>query len=708
MHIVRSLFLLMAGVVSGVALLASCGDNLRLGASAPIDASAPDASAPIDAPAGPLALELFAGDIRGPGNLDGTGAAAHFYDPAGVASDGAGNLYVADRLNHTIRRVTPAGMVTTLAGTPGVSGSADGTGAAARFSEPIGVTVDSAGNLYVADSSNHTIRKITPAGAVTTLAGTPGMSGSTDGTGAAARFNDPWGVAVDRAGNVYVADLKNHTIRKVTAAGVVTTLAGTAGESGSSDGEGSAARFRLPKSVAVDSADNIYVADTDNDTIRKITAGVVTTLAGTARTPGSADGTGANARFTYPSGVAVDGAGNLYVTDWFYSLIRKVTADGVVTTLAGTADICGSTDGTGPAARFCLPIGVAVDGAGNVYVGDYGNSAIRKITTGGIVTTLAGTAGYGHIDDTGPAARFSDVVGMTVDGTGNIYVVDQGSNTIRKVTAAGVVTTLAGTMGVWGYADGTGAAARFTWPTGVALDSIGNLYVADRSNSTIRKITAAGVVTTLAGSPFVRGSTDGTGAAASFYFPSDVAVDSADNLYVADEYNHTIRKVTPAGVVTTLAGTAGVSGSSDSTGAAAQFNYPSGVAVDSSGNLYVADTGNSLIRKVTPAGYVTTLAGAAGVSGSTDGTGAAARFNHPTGLLADRAGNVYVADTGNAVIRKITAAGGTTTVVGAAGRAGIILGTNPGLAFPRSLAIVGDSIFISDSNAILLLRHGAR
>jgi sugar lactone lactonase YvrE len=637
----------------------------------------------------PFGLELLAGDIGGPGNADGTGATARFYEPTGVAVDSAGNVYVGDQKNHTIRKVTAAGVVMTLAGTAGMAGSADGTGTAARFLAPSGVAVDSAGNVYVADQSNHTIRKVTAAGVVTTLAGTAGMLGSADGTGAAARFRGPIDVAVDSAGNVYVADVGNEIIRKVTAAGVVTTLAGTAGMLGSADGTGAAARFDGPDGVAVDSAGNVYVADRGNSTIRKVTAaGVVTTLA---------DDTGAAASFTLPFDVAVDSAGNIYVSD--YKTIRKVTSAGVVTTLAGAAGMVG----------FGSLAGVAVDSAGNVYVADFGNNIICKVTAAGVMTTLAGAAGaFGSTDGTGAAARFSGPFGVAIDSTGNVYVADQGNSTIRKVTTAGVVTTLAGTAGTVGSADGTGSAARFGGPISVAVDSTGNVYVADRGNSTIRKVTTAGVVTTLAGTAGAFGSADGTGADARFSGPIDVAVDSAGNVYVADSNNFTIRKVTPAGVVTTLAGTAGMTGSADGTGADARFSSPTGVAVDSAGNVYVADYFSHTIRKVTAAGVVTTLAGTAGAVGSADGTGVAARFSGPIGVAVDSAGNVYVADQNNSTIRKVTPTGITTTVAGTAGMAGILLGATPRFALPRSLAIVGDSIVVSDTNAILLLRHGAQ
>ncbi len=330
----------------------------------------------------------------GAGDADGPGSLARFRAPRGAATDSAGNVYVADSLNLTIRKVTPGGVVTTLAGLAESFGSADGPGSFARFYLPCSVAVDSAGNVYVADTFNHTIRKVTPGGVVTTLAGLAGSYDFADGTGSAARFYNPFGVAVDSAGNVYVADSRNHMIRKVTPGGVVTTLAGLAGSYGSADGPNSAARFSLPCSVAVDSAGNVYVADAYNHTIRKVTpAGIVTTLAGLATSPGSADGTGSAARFHLPKCVAVDSAGNVYVADSLNHTIRKVTPGGVVTTMAGLAGKRGSADGTGSGARFHNPFGVAVDSAGNVYVADSLNHTIRKVTPGGVVTTLAGAAG---------------------------------------------------------------------------------------------------------------------------------------------------------------------------------------------------------------------------------------------------------------------------------------------------------------------------
>src|SRR5258706_136928 len=297
-------------------------------------------------------LALFAGNMGGAGNVDGDGAAASFNYPKGVASDSAGNIYVGDRENHTIRKVPPAGAVSTFAGRPGIFGSADGAGAAARFNLPEGVATDSADNVYVADEGNNTIRKITPAGVVTTLAGRAGFSGGDDGIGAAARFDFPRGVATDNAGNGYVADMFSNTIRKVTPGGVVSTLAGTAGGVGSADGAGAASSFNYASSVATDSASNVYVSD-GNHSIRKVTpAGVVSTLAGTSGVSGSTDAAGAAASFNSPAGVATDSAGNVYLADSSNNTIRKITPAGAGSTLVGTAGNIGSSDWNAAAARL--------------------------------------------------------------------------------------------------------------------------------------------------------------------------------------------------------------------------------------------------------------------------------------------------------------------------------------------------------------------
>ena len=331
---------------------------------------------------------------------DGTGSAARFYGPNGVAVDSSNNVYVADQVNQRIRKISLSGIVTTLAGSSSQA-YADGTGKAASFNFPMGAAVDGSGNVYVGDHGNSRIRKVTPTGVVTTLAGN-GYNAYADGIGTAASFDEPRGLSVDSIGNVYVADRANHRIRKVTPTGIVTTLAGS-GIGAYADGTGSNAYFNLPEGVVVDGSGNVYVADTENNRIRKVNpSGVVTTFAGNGN-KGYSDGTGTAASFARPSGITMDGSGNLYVGDVENNRIRKVSPSGVVTTLAGSGNRA-YADGTGTAASFSYPKGVAVDGSGNVYVGDQSNHRIRKIsqiTGGGYSVSPALPTGLSLNDTTG-------------------------------------------------------------------------------------------------------------------------------------------------------------------------------------------------------------------------------------------------------------------------------------------------------------------
>src|SRR6266480_340694 len=506
----------------------------------------------------PYSFTTFAG--LPPGSADGTGSAARFNSPAGVAVDSAGNTYVADTVNSTIRKITPAGVVTTFAGLAGSTGSANGIGSAARFNGPVAVTIDNIGNIFVADTNNHTIRKITPARVVSTFAGLAGNDGSANGTGSTARFRFP------------------------------STFAGSFAKAGSQDGTGSAARFNIPTDVAVDSSNKLYVADSNNCTIRRITpAAAVTTLAGLA-SAGHANGTGSAARFDFPDGVAVDTTGKIYVADSVESAIRKITPSAVVSTFAGLPGTSGYVDATGTAARFSFPRWLTVGAFDNVYVGDTFNFVVRKITPSAVVSSVV----------TNPANGAGEVRGVAIDSSGNIYTADLPHHTIRKITPDGTASIFAGLNDTPGSANGIGSVARFSFPTGLAVDGAGNVYVADNGNNTIRKITPAAKVTTFAGSAGLLGSADGTGTAARFYGPFGVDVDQSGNVFVTDTGNNTIRKITPARVVTTLGGLPLSPGTSDGAGINARFNSPRGVAVDSAGKIYIGDTGNHTVRVGTP------------------------------------------------------------------------------------------------------------
>lgn len=322
----------------------------------------------------------------------------------------------------------PAEVVTTFAGNFN-PGTADGVGTAASFFQPYGIAIDKANNFYISDQEDGKIRKVTPEGVVSTFAGS-GSQGFADGQGPAASFNLPAGLAVDASGNIFLADMGNGLIREISTTGQVTTIAGNRLPH-STNGQGTAASFNLPSGVTIDGSGNLYIAESGGGLIRKITSsGLVSTFAG-GNLNGNADGTGTNAGFTSPVGITIDGTGNLYVADQSYGLIRKITTPGaVVTSLAGSAP--GFANGTGTAAEFSSPSGVAVDQSGNVYVADTENFVIRKITPSGVVTTFAGTGYPGMDDGAAVNATFLFPLGLVIDSSGNIFVLD--ANAVREIS----------------------------------------------------------------------------------------------------------------------------------------------------------------------------------------------------------------------------------------------------------------------------------
>lgn len=677
------------------ALLTSCGE------SGPSTASSP--AAVVMAPV-PGTIALLAGGLGGSGNRDANGNDARFNQPMGVAVAADGTRYLADNASHTIRKISTSGDVTTLAGEPGVAGADDGVGVAAHFRSPAGLAVGSDGAVFVADSGNFTIRRIDPDGTVSTLAGLAGSAGSADGNGAAARFRGIYQLAFASDGNLYLADSGNHTVRRITLAGDVTTIAGQSGTAAFADGNGATARFNSPAGIASGGSGILYVADSGNNRIRQVTlAGDVSPVAG-GSSAGWIDGDVAAARFNYPVALAVAADGTIYVSDFLNEVVRKISTGGQVSTLAGLALTSGSADGTGSAARFSYPSGIAVDAGIGVWVSDLSNHTLRHVSDAGEVTTPLGRAPQpGMVNDVGNLARFTDPAAVAAGPDGAIYVADPGNHVIRKVDASGATTTFAGQAGISGAIDGNASVARFNVPVGIAVGADGTVYVADTGNNLVRKITPAGVVSTLAGGAGFSGSLDGSGTAARFSTPLGLAVDAAGNVYVADTGNSTLRKITPAGVVTTLAGAAGSPGTADGTGSAARFYAPQGVAVDVEGGVYVADSVNNTIRKVTSAGVVTTLAGSAGLAGSADGSGSSARFRYPIGIAVDNSLNVYVSDRDNHLLRMVTPSGSVTTLAGVAGAAGVVQGALPGgLNQPFGMTIGMDgALYVSSENSVL-------
>ena len=623
--------------------------------------------------------------------------------------DSAGNLYIADSGNSRIRKVSN-GVITTVAGngTQGFGGD-NGPTTSAQLWDPWGVAVDSAGNLYIADTDNSRIRKVSN-GVITTVAGngTGGFNGD-DGPATSAALYGPEGIAVDSAGNLYIADTYNYRIRKVSN-GVITTVAGngTGGFNGD-NGPATSALLYNPSGVAVDSAGNLYIADTGTNRIRKVSNAVITTVAGNG-TPGFSgdNGPATSAElnvigaaeygpfYDNGGGVAVDSAGNLYIADTYNNRIRKVS-NGVITTVAGNGTRFGGDNGPAMSAQLHDPEGVAVDSAGNLYIADTGNNRIRKVSNG-VITTAAGNGTTGFSGDNGPAAsaELYSPGGVVADSAGNLYIGDTNNNRIRKVSN-GVITTVAGD-GTYGFSGDNGPAtsAELHAPWGVAVDSASNLYISDFLNSRIRKV-SNGVITTVAGNG-ANGFRNGPATSAELYYPLGVAVDSAGNLYIADTNNNRVRKVSN-GAITTVAGNGDCCSYIGDNGPAtsAELSSPRGVAVDSAGNLYIADTGNSRIRKVSD-GVITTVAGngTGGFSGD-DGPATSAQLNGPEDVAVDSAGNLYIADLGNNRIRILTPGESQTITFGSLSNQ--ILG-NP----PFSLSATASSglavMFTSNSTAV--------
>lgn len=587
---------------------------------------------------------------------DGPRALPVFQSALGIARDPSGNLYVGDGPSEPLRKVAPDGSVSSVAGFgPGLPADAGMT----AIGMPTGGVADAAGNVYFADYQSLTVWRTTPAGATDLIAGAPYTEGTADGPGLFARFKSPFGIALATDGALFVSDMGSHTIRRISPSGEVSTVAGKTGEAGLVDGSLSSARFNYPAGLAFDPAGNLYVADSGNRVVRMISpSGIVGTVAGSPRAPGGASGYGHDAGFVDPLGIAADGNGNLYVGDCGDHTVRKIALHsragpatitppparlpetGVVTTFAGANGLSGYVDGAASAARL---VGgqIAVSAEGDIYLADrFPNLAVRKITASGQVTTIAidatsrmagqiqaprfdfvGASGSIVVRPGGdlvlldrgelktvrqdgststlkpapnPSAKVIEYLALAPDGS---LVTLIGFNQAWKLAADGQLTLLAGTsmhpLQV-PYLDGGAATTVFDVLQGVVVDSAGNTFVADGSNKTVRKISPGGVVTAFAGNPAMNGFADGTGTGAMFQYPAALAIDGRDNLYLVDA--NTVRKITPAGLVTTLAGMPNSSTSRDGVGAVARFTSLESLAVTRDGTVYVVD--NGAIRKI--------------------------------------------------------------------------------------------------------------
>ncbi len=605
--------------------------------------------------------------------IPGKDAALDF--PAFVVSDTAGNIYFSDVRHHRVRRINTSGQVSTVAGT-GESGY-DGDKGKATFAlldRPLGLALDSAGNLYIADSGNFVVRRLNlSTGIIDTVAGDFAATGGTGDNGPAlkAGFSTPWGLALDSAGNLYISDAEDHRVRKVNTAGTITTVAGKGVADFSGDGgPATSATLDSPKGLAVDAQGNLYIADWGNLRVRRVGPdGVIRTFAGSSDdSTFGRDGLPATQTFLiFPAGVAVDRSGNVFISEERFNLVRRVDTQGVLRTYAGTRDVLDG--GAALNAPLALPWSITLDG-NNLLIADTEHFRIRRIDSTGKISTVAGNGKVGFSGDGGPAtaAALSFPYGVGADAQHNILIADTYNHRVRRVNIQnGIIGTVAGN-GNDGFSGDGGPAlsASMNSPAAVVADSQGNLYISDYGNDRIRRVASNGTISTIAGNGRSGYSGDGGPAlSASLSSPLGLFLDAQRGfLYVADSNNAVVRRINlGTGIITTVAGTGSCCYSGDEGPAnQADLTTPTSVWLDAAGRLFIADPGAEVIRMVDATGVITTVAGTGddGYSGD-GGLAVLALLNTPTGVAVDSSGNLYIADTDNSRIRRVSAGAAVTT-----------------------------------------------
>lgn len=679
------------------ALLADAGVRYRVLVSNPAGSVASQAAELRVQPQ----VRVLAGGLGAGGYAEGLGTLARFNFPSGIASAPDGSLYITDQHNHVVRRISSEGQTSLHLGQPGRQATLNGPREQALLSNPSALVLDGQGNLYIGEIC--AIRKLSSAGMLSTVAGRHNQCGHADGSGEAAAFSSIAGMVIDAAGNLVVADAGlSQVLRKVSPAGVVSTLAGAPGQSGSADGQGAAARFSNLGALAIAANGDVFA--TDGNMIRRITpAGAVSRYAGQSGVYGSAEGDRlTQASFGYPHALAVDAAGNLFVGD-NNRIVRISASNGQALTAAGSAQYSGSVqvsrDGVGAAAVVANVWGMALRPNGQIAFTEAFANLVRLFSPSGAVSTLAGQPEQRGTED-GPAgvSRLNYPKGLWVEpASGEILVADSSNSRIRRLGSGGLLSTLAGSS--WGHRDGPLAQALFQMPSALARDAGGNLYAADESSHVIRKITPGGEVSVFAGKPNQWGSADGLGGEARFYGPQGLAFGANGVLWVADTYNRTIRKIMPDGRVSTVAGSATDNVlPRDGKGEQARFCSPAGLAFDSQGRLFIADAYCHAIRQLGLDGSVTTFAGALNSPGYSDDAMPYVRFFEPRGIAFDARGLLYVADKGNHAIRRVQPDGRTHTVIGRAGAGVLRPGLDGSINAPLSVVVRPDGrlLFISE------------
>jgi sugar lactone lactonase YvrE len=622
-------------------------------------------------------ITTVAGNGRNTSDGDGGPATdASLSDPRGVAVDASGNLFIAESSYGPfvdfgqVREVSTNGIISTVAG-GGITSPTNGSLAInVEFGELSSVSMDIAGNLLIAETDpwggGALIYRMATNGIITLIAG-GGTNYPGDGNLAtSARLAPVYGLAVDGSGNLFIADSQNNRICKVDTNGILRTVAGNGGFGYSGDG-GAATNASLanPSGLAVDGSGNLFFEDVQDNSVRKVSAnGVITTVAGYGNVTNTFSGDGGaatNAGLAFAFGnLVLDNSGDLLLTDTINNRIRKVDSNGIISTVAGgNVRVLLGDNGAATNASLAGPLGVATDGSGNLFLADTYHNRIRRVNAEGIIFTVAGNGTNDFFGDSGAAtnASLNNPAAVALDAQGNLFIADSGNNHIRKVDTNGVITSVAG-GGTNGFAGDGGPATKaiLNNPQGLALDAAGNLFIADSGNNRVRKVDLDGVITSVAGggtNSFLNGGGPATNA--NLAGPLGLAVDRDGNLFIADSGNYCIRKLDAAGSMTTVSGT-GFGGYSGDGGRAidAQLSAPAGLAVDASGNLYIADTDNHRIREVNTNGTIDTVAGNGENLQLGDGDPAIdAGLRSPSGVAVDKFGQLFIADSFDNRIRKV-------------------------------------------------------
>ena len=618
-------------------------------------------------------LALFAGVTRsvtaGPATASPIGA-------DGVAVDASGDVYIADPGTDVVEKVTPGGTLSIFAGTGSQGPPTAGPATSSELNGPQGVAVDSSGNVYIADTGNSLVEKVTPAGTLSVVAGIVRSSGPpTAGAATSSELDQPGGVAVDGTGDIYIADSSNSVVEKVTPTGTLSIFAGIVASYGApTAGAATSSSLNTPNGVAVDGSGNVYIADTDNSVVEKVTpTGTLSIFAGVVASYGAPTaGAATSSTLDYPYGVAVDSSGNVYIADLYNAEVEKVTASGTLSIFAGTGSQAAPTAGTATNSPLNTPVGVAVDSSGNVYIADTNNDVVEKVA-GGTLSIFAG-AGSRGAPTAGPAtsSKLGGPFGVAVDSSGNVYIADGLNNVVEKVTPAGTLSIIAGIVGSSGPPTaGPATSSTLNTPVGVAVDGAGNVYITDAQNNVVEKVTPAGTLSIFAGIVGSSGPpTAGPATSSTLHTPYGLAIDSAGNVYITDSGNEVVEKVTPSGTLSIIAGIAGSSGPPTAGPAIkSRLDGPAGVAVDGSGNVIIVDFGNDVVEKVTTAGTLSILAGDGTSGAPTAGLATASMLDSPHGVAVDSSGNVYIADASNNLVEKVTPAG-TLSIFAGTGTAG--------------------------------------